>query len=195
MNLPWEVLHCKKNTIKAPGASGTTFDMVHFQQIDDPTTTANAQLKWFITDRSELRFTFWPFESRDNGEFSQPVDFAGANFPANTSIRSAWRHYDLRTTYVYKPKSMTNWHYAVGTSLSSQFTEIYLKTTDNTISAKVDNAVFLPLLHASMGYHFSSRMVVSAIVNGTSVSDDSVLDAHLTFRYRYESILECWLWC
>lgn len=174
----------QENFITAPGSTGTTFNLDLFEKIDDPTTTANALFEWFIDDRSELRFTLFPFESRDNGSFSQPVVFDSATFPANTPIRSAWRHYDLRATYIYGLLPKSNWHLGIGASLSYQLTEIDLKTTDNSVSAKLDNSVYLPLLHTSVGYRFTPRIALYAEFNGISLSDDSMRDGNLVLRYK-----------
>ena len=176
----------KRNYITAPGATGTTFDLHDFERRDDPTTSANAMLEWYMTERSSLRFSFWPFESRDNGQFAQPVNFAGSTFPASTDIDSAWRHYDFRTTYIYDVLPDANWHLGVGGSLSAQFTEIDLQTADNSVNASLDDTVVLPLLHASLGYRFQQDLLLFTEVNGVSLSEDKLLDASLVLRYELD---------
>ena len=176
----------KRNNITAPAATGTTFNLHEFERRDDPTTSANALLEWYISERSTLRFSFWPFESRDNGQFMTPVSFAGSTFPTSTDINSAWRHYDFRTTYVYDLLPDSDWHLGVGGSLSAQFTEIDLQTADNSVSASIDDTVLLPLLHASLGYRFTQDLLLFTEVNGISISEDKSLDANLVLRYQLD---------
>jgi len=176
----------KRNYITSPATTGTRFDLHNFERRDDPTTSANATLEWFINDRSTVRFSFWPFESRDNGRFATPVSFAGSVFPAATDIKSAWRHYDLRTTYIYDVLPDSSWHLGVGGALTAQFTEIDLQTADNSVSATVDDQVILPLLHVSLGYRFTRDLALVAEMNGISRSEDKMLDAGMTLRYRLD---------
>lgn len=174
----------KRNYITSPTASGTTFNLHDFERRDDPTTTANALLEWYVNKQNTVRFSFWPFESRDNGQFSQPVSFAGSTFPAATNINSEWRHYDIRSTYIYNFTPDSDWHLGLGASLSMQFTEIDLHTDNDSIVEEVDDQVLLPLLHASMGYRFTRDLTVSVEVNGISLSNDSQLDGNILARYR-----------
>lgn len=174
----------KRNYITAPSATGTTFNLHNFELQDDPITSAVGSLEWYVSSRGTWRFSIWPFESRDNGQFTQPVNFAGSTFPAATSINSAWRHYDFRTTYVHNFLSDRDWHFGLGAALTAQFTEIDLQTEDNSVNASVDDQVVLPLLHASLGYRISRNLKLITEVNGVSLSDDKLLDANLLIRYE-----------
>lgn len=177
----------QKNEITSPSATGTTFDLDTFDKINDPTVTATAVFSWFVKPRHRVQALLIPFESRDTGQFTQPVSFAGQTFPANTSVSSAWRYYELRGEYFYElvPNSRS-WNVGIGGGLTAGQTTIELE--GSTIpTAKVQDEVVLPVLSFEVGYRFpnSRRWSTTLHATGISTSDDALLDAGLTFRYQF----------
>jgi hypothetical protein len=163
-----------RNEVSSPADGGTTFDLESFEKRDDPTTTALAAFDWFISDRWTLNFFYGPFESQDNGQFSEPVDFAGDTFPADTPIESAWRLHDLRARGTFDWIRGERFGLAIGAGVIGQHP--YIRLTAPGIESKVDDAVILPYVHAQASYSFFRRWSLSAGVAWMEFQSDRMLN-------------------
>ena len=142
-----------------------------------------------LNDRSSLRFFIEPFEARDIGQFSQPVQFAGATFAPNTDTFSRYRLTDIRLLYQYNLLSQnTRWDFKLGGAVSAQRTVVELATTENppASSAKVDDWARLPLINLEGVYNIRSNMALIAVGNWISTSNDEHLDASIMFNYLFD---------
>ena len=179
----------RTNIIKSPNDSnGTEFDLITFSERNDPTTTANIMFSAQLTDRSELMFSIEPFEARDIGQFSMPVNFAGDTFAANTDVNSRYRLLDTRIQYQYDLLSSRIWDFKIGGAISAQRTVIELSTTEDVpvSSGKVDDWIILPLLHLEGVYHLGTNMAFTAEGSWIETSEDEHLDASLMFNYMFD---------
>lgn len=176
----------QKNEVTAPSATGTTFDLFDFDGINDPTTTANVIVKAELNKHHSVAFSVAPFEARDIGQFSSPVNFAGSTYPANTDLASSYRRTDLRLDYVYNLIPDRKGTIGVGASLAALRTSVELATADNSIYNKVDEWVVTGLLHLDLAYPLSSRWFVYGEVNGADWSDVKHLDTSLMFYYQFD---------
>lgn len=180
----------RSNIVKSPNNSnGTEFNLINFSERNDPTTTATVQFDAKLSDASNLRFSIEPFEARDTGQFSQPVNFAGDTFPANTDTFSRYRLTDIRLLYNYNLLSRNDkWDFKIGGALSAQRTVVELSSTDDppTNYGKVDDWTLLPLLNAEAAYNIGSNMALIAEGNWMSTSNDDHVDASLMFNYMFD---------
>lgn len=179
----------RTNIVKSPNdSSGTEFNLIDFSERNDPTTTATIMFSARLTDRSELMFSIEPFEARDIGQFSTPVNFAGDTFAANTDVYSRYRLIDSRIQYQYDLLASNVWDFKVGAALSAQRTVLELSTTEDvpTSYGKVDDWVLLPLVHLEGVYHLGRSMAFTAEGSWVETSQDKHLDASLMFNYFFD---------
>jgi len=179
----------RSNIVKSPNDSnGTAFNLVSFSERNDPTTTATVEFNAKLNKTSELRFSIEPFEARDTGQFSAPVNFAGDTFPANNDVLSRYRLTDIRLQYQYNLLPESKWDFKIGAALSAQRTVVELATTENppANSGRVDDWVFLPLLHLEGAYNIGTHMALIAEGSWISTSNDDHLDASLMFNYMFD---------
>jgi hypothetical protein len=180
----------RTNIIRSPNNSnGTEFNLITFSERNDPTTTANIIFSAQVTNQSELMFSIEPFEARDVGQFSTPVNFAGSSFPANTDIYSRYRLTDIRLQYQYNLLPARKWDLKIGGALSAQRTVLELETNETVTpvtSGKVDDWVILPLLHLEGVYHIGKNMMLTAEGSWMETSEDEHLDGSLMFNYLFD---------
>lgn len=180
----------RTNIVKSPNNSnGTEFNLITFSERNDPTTTANIVFSAQVTDRSELTFSIEPFEARDVGQFSAPVNFAGSTFAANTDIYSRYRLTDIRLQYQYNLLPARKWDLKIGGALSAQRTVVELETNETVTPVtygKVDDWIILPLLHLEGAYHISKSMILTAEGSWIETSEDEHLDGSLMFNYLFD---------
>lgn len=176
-----------KNIVRVPADGGTEFNLNNFNKNDDPTTTANAIVTLPLNQKQELEFVLAPFESRDVGQFSEPVSFAGKTFPENIDTRSAWRYYTLQGVWLYSIVNNEQVKLQGGIGLSAQFTTVELRmvTNTDTIEAKVDDNVILPYVRLVFAYHLSRKFSVIADGQGIKLSNDSFLDTGISLMWNF----------
>jgi hypothetical protein len=149
-------------------------------------------LGWFFKPRHYLRFVYAPFESRDDGTFSEPVDFAGETYPTDTGIRSQWRQHDIRAQWGYDLIGCERWEARLGVGLILQDTYASLRTTEGTeIQSAVEDIAFFPYLLANLGYDFSPRWKLGLLIDWMSLDNDKILDLGLSLNYRIARVWDC----
>lgn len=171
------------NEIKAPSSTGTLFDLDRFENREDPTTTAAVSFEHFLRERHTLRFFFAPFESRDYGLFNTPVSFGGQIFPANTTIRSAYRMYELRGFWNYNLTPYSAWDIQLGAGLLFQNLEVELLSSNGVYSEAKDNTI-LPIASGTLGYRLTPKLSVSLDIDGTYLPSDYMVDAVIALKYQ-----------
>jgi membrane-associated phospholipid phosphatase len=176
--------YLQKNEITAPSDTGTTFDLANFEKINDPTTTATIDIAFYLNDRNEVSLYFAPFESRDQGSFTNPVSFAGQTFPANTEIYSDWLLYDLRARWLYNLTPASPWDVKLGAALSYQHIEMGLATASGSTNAEVKDGVILPFLSTIVSYQINHKFSVGIEAEGIYLSEDSALNTGVFLNYR-----------
>ena len=173
----------QKNQVISPSATGTQFDLNDFQETNDPTSTANANIEWH-KGRHLLLFSVEPFEARDTGQFSQPTLFNNTTFLPGEEINSQYRLADFRVQYYYDLLPSSPIILELGGGLSFQHTVVEIATSDGIKSDKATGDVWIPLLNATLGYEFNPRLSLIANLGGLSLSDQKQLDASISLGYR-----------
>jgi membrane-associated phospholipid phosphatase len=172
-----------ENNVRSPAGSGTAITLDSFDKQDDPTTTAGISLDTILSDHHTLTLSFDPFESRDNGRFSEPVSFAGMTFPAGAEIRSAYRYYEGKLRYSYNLFRNGPWILKFGASLSFQWTTIKLEDKNGGPSGQAEDWVVVPLVHAQAGYKFTDRWRLTADGSWMSLSTNCYREASVQLRH------------
>ena len=137
-----------------------------------------------INQRHSLFFAWDPFESRDFGAFDEPVSFGGVVFPADSTIRSAYRLYDIRARWTYSFTPDGPWIANAGLGLMYQYVTLKLETEDKSQSARADDDAVLPYVHATLGYRFANRFEGILDMEGLSRSSDWMVDTVVMLNCR-----------
>jgi hypothetical protein len=170
------------NNVAAPGDGGTEFDLAVFQKQDDPVSTAAAQISYRATDTNRFDLFYNPYEARDQGSFTEPVQFAGVTFPADSLVQSAWRLHDVRIRWRHRLLD-AKWMADGGAGLMLQDTYVALST--DSLSASVEDVALLPYLTASLGYRVVPELLVGVQGDATALSDDWMLDLAAVVQWRF----------
>ncbi len=173
-----------KNEITASSDTGTTFDLADFDKINDPTSTAAIDFSYYMDDRHTFSLYFSPYESRDVGTFKRPVSYDGKIFPADTTIYSDWLFYELRAGWHYNLTPASSWDVKVGAALAYQYLETSLEMASGSVSGKVKENLFLPLLNATLRYHITPKFSAGIRAEGMYLSNNSSLEAGAFLNYR-----------
>jgi hypothetical protein len=176
--------YLQKNKIRVPSNGGTEFDLYDFNKDDDPINTAAFDFEWFINERNKVSFFYNPMDSRDTGTLTYDVNFAGANYPANTPLQSSWRVHDVRARWHYKLMPPDRWNMDVGVGLAYQNLRIKLETQDLTVSNKVHDNVVLPTVHGAVGYEITPEWQAILAGEFAYLSSDWMADATLSLKYQ-----------
>jgi len=172
-----------RNEIQSP-SGGTRFDLSDFEKRDDPTTTALAMFDWFVSERWTLRLFYSPFESQDNGTFSEPVDFAGQTFPADTNINSAWRLHDIRARASYHWLRGNRFNLNLGLGLIGQHHYIRLESPD--VASRVEDLVILPFGHLKMSYTLYKSWSLAGELGWMDYKDDSMFNGAIFAQWQID---------
>jgi hypothetical protein len=173
-----------ENKITAPAATGTTIDLDTFDKVNDPTSTANAEIEWFSNSHRVL-ISFAPFEARDTGRVSQATNFQGVNFLPGEELASSYRLTDARLQYYYDFAPQHPLILKAGVGLAYQRINFTLSTQDQTKFAEVSDSEWLPLVNGIVGYQINPRVSVAAELSGLSLSDQELLEANVHLAYRF----------
>ncbi|WP_455199728.1 phosphatase PAP2 family protein [Kaarinaea lacus] len=178
--------YMQKNQFKSPTDTGDTFDLENFEGTTDPHTTAVPMFEWFINEKNTLALSLAPYEARDFGYFSQPTNFGGVTFPANTQLRSAYRMNEFRLAYDYKFYKTYDWILKAGAAVIWSYTELELGTTEGpAVYAEVEDSILLPLLYAGVNYNLNRKWSLYADLYGISISTDKQMDGGLGVTYQF----------
>lgn len=172
-----------RNKITSPTEGGTRFDLATFEKQDNPTTTSSVNFGIRINRNQSLLLGWDPFESRDFGKFDTNVSFGGVIFPADSTIRSAYRLYDVRARYTYSFTPDGPWTADIGAGLMYQEVTLKLTTPDNSLSARADHHALIPYAHGTAGYRFNQRLEGLVDVEGAAISGDWMLDGVAFLNY------------
>jgi len=171
-----------KNEITAPTDTGTTFDLNDFEKLANPTTTSVVSVGYYPFERHEFLLSWGPFESRDKGKFSEPTDFAGVTFPADSAMRSSWRLYDMRARWAYNlgREPLDFW---LGLGLTTQFLNIKIATEDGSLSSELGGWGVLPYGYVSVRYSFARRLSLILKGSGVNTANNWILDSGFFLNY------------
>jgi hypothetical protein len=100
-------------------------------------------------------------------------------FPANTSVGTAWRHYQGWVNYAYNFLPESEWIFELGAGLTYQYTDLQISTEDGSLFSDVKDNVVLPLAHLHLGYRLTDRWTIETRANGIYLSEDKYVDALL----------------
>lgn len=173
--------YLRKNSVRAPGNTGTEFDLDNFDKIDDPTAASIAEFEWKFRERHSLAVQLLLFESRDTGTLQQPTSFGGVTFPANASNTSAYRSYSIPLVYRYDLAPKSRWIARVGATLTPNYTSVEL--ADPSRIAKVNDWGVALSPNITIGVRLPHNFRITAEATGLSVSDEKVLDAGVRLTY------------
>jgi hypothetical protein len=171
-----------RNEITSPTETGTTFDLSDFEKLADPTTTAVVNVGYYPWDKHEFLFSWGPFESRDKGQFSDTTYFNNVAFPPDSTMRSAWRLYDLRAKWSYNLGSGP-WDLRLGGGLAAQYLSMELSSDDGLLASEVSGWGILPFAAAEVIYRLNRRFSGQINASGFMTEENWMMEAGLFLSY------------
>lgn len=176
-----------RNIVGSPGATGDPFDLAGFEKIDDPTTTAVGTVRFQPSPAHRLTLMFAPFESRDRGTFASDTRFAGEVFGEGAPLRSAYRHYTLRGSYIFSPSLARRLITSVGAELDLTAVAVELEGSGGEKEASVSTVALLPIAYGALGVWVTPRVDVLAEFSGASWATDELVDLRASVGVRLGS--------
>ena len=171
------------NTVIAPPATGTPFDLTDVENESNPTTTSQAEFVFILGEdrRSEVALVFNPIEFRDLITFSGPVRFGGTLFPASTLTQTQFRLYEFDARYEYLFVRSPKWTVQAGGGITIQDLKIGLDngTQFQTVS---DLAVF-PIVSGLASYRLARKWRLDLDANFAYLDTDKQLSAGVFVKY------------
>lgn len=174
--------YLQKNVVRAPRDTGAEFDLDNFAKTDDPTAASVAEFQWQFRERHYLAMQLLLFESRDFGTLPQPVSFGNAIFPANTTVRSAYRAYGIPLIYRYDLAPESKWIARIGATLTPGFISVEL--SDATSYDKVQKWGVSLAPNIKIGARLPHNFRITADATGLSVGNNKQFEAGVRLTYE-----------
>ncbi len=173
----------QENKVVSPAGGGALIDLDNFALNSDSITTAIAYIQR-QTGRHFFQLSVVPFEARDQGRFSQPMQFNGSTYLPGETIRSRYRLTDWRLQYYFDLFPDKKLILRFGGGLSYQNLVVNLKTISNTKIETAKSDILIPLVNAILGFQFHPRLLLLAELSGVSISNQEQLDANISLLFR-----------
>lgn len=172
------------NTASSNGAGDNNFNLSDLNGFNDPTTTAVVGVGFPLGSKGSLQVNYAPFEARDQGSFTDEVNFGGATFPAGTELNSAWRYYDLDLYYQHTLLDEKNWGILGSAGAGVMYSSASLEAMDESASALVDDESYYPLLGLDLERRFSPKVALNVGGSGMVLSNNWTLDLGAQLIWR-----------
>jgi hypothetical protein len=179
-----------RNEARIPGSTGTTFAITDFGKGPFPGFRIYVGHMW--NRKHELRALYAPLDVEFSGQFSQPVDYQGETFAANTPTTARYKFNSYRLTYAYHFESQGAWRWALG--FTGKVRDASIGLTQAGVSAERANVGFVPLLNAQAVYDFASDWSFRFDMDGLAARQGRAIDAALFIEHRLGSASETQPW-
>ena len=165
-----------QNTVSSQGTGDSQFNLSDLNGFNDPTTTAVVGINVPISRKGSLAVNYGPFEARDQGSYTEDVNFGGELFAAGTMLDSSWRFYDFSLMYNHVLADTPRWGLTGTLGAGVMYSYATLATQDGATSALVDDESFYPFVALRAEYRLNPRWALEANAGGMTISDDWILD-------------------
>jgi len=173
--------YLRTNRVRAPGGTGTEFDLDSFDKVADPTSATVSEFEWKLDERHAIAIQITLFESRDVGRFSQSTSFGGKTFPAGATVASAYRSYSLPLIYRYDLAPNSRWIARVGATLVPVATSVEI--SDGTEVTEVSESGVALLPNVMIGARLSDDLRITADTAGRSSGNEEMFEAGVRLTY------------
>ncbi|MFZ3045496.1 MAG: hypothetical protein WA151_06245 [Desulfatirhabdiaceae bacterium] len=113
-----------------------------------------------------------------------PVLYRGILFPANQTIYSEWRLFDLRVRYSYDFFPSSPFILAGGGGAMLQHHIVKLEMPTPALKAEEDDHAVLPFLHLKLGFHCTDHISFYIRSDGGWIPESHFLDGGAYLNYR-----------
>lgn len=155
VDLETGLVYNSMNDVGIPGNTGTRFSLT-----EDFSSDAKAFLRLKISHTFSNRHTisalYAPLEVKSSGTPDNPIDFAGAQFPANENLNATYKFNSYRLTYRYDFIQKTANEFGMGLTAKIRDAKIALK--GNGLSGEKKNVGFVPIINFRYNHHFSDKL-------------------------------------
>lgn len=144
-----------RNTVQIPNTNaGTRFSLVDLVG-KGPWPAARLYLTWNITNRHSLCVLLAPLSYTEKGSFTNPVNFEGQTYAADTPLDATYKFNSWRLGYRYRLLNHKRFKLSIGFTAKIRDAKIEL-SQGNTSSKKTDVG-FVPLAHIDADWMFARK--------------------------------------
>lgn len=165
-----------RNDVAVPGDTGTRFALDGLTG-EGPFPVGRVYATWAPTPRQELRALIAPLSLSGEGQFDQPVDFAGQTFAAGVATDATYRFDSYRLTWRYLVHDGARWDWRLGLTAKLRDAEIELE--QGGLVARKSDTGFVPLLHVAADWQVARDWRVALDVDGAASPQGRAIDASL----------------
>lgn len=170
----WQV----KNDVQIPNTdAGTRFSLADTIG-EGPVTAARLEINWRLNEKHGVRFLFAPLSYEEPIEFTDPVNFNGESFAANTPTTAGYRFNSWRVGYHYTLINNATNTLRIGGTLKIRDAEIRLE--QNGMETADDDLGVVPLLHLAAERRLSNHWFVGADIDALAGGPGRAIDAGIT---------------
>lgn len=171
-----------RNTTRSPQSSDT-IDLTQFDEFSSETMASRLFLIWKISPNHIVAFEWAPYEARNRGNFTTPVNFQNITFSG--PARYAYRMYETRLKYAYNWIDDESAWLRTGISATYIYNSLEL-TDDGGNYARNRTETVLPQVFASAGWWFISDWALFAEGSWGRLSGERAQDCTAGFAWQID---------
>ncbi len=169
------------NNVRIPGDEGTLFSLT-----DDlnagPDVFLRLRAGYTIKSRHTISVLYAPLTVESDGSLTDPVNFEGVTFPANTSLDASYTFNSYRITYRYDFVKKPKFEFGLGFTAKIRDAEIALKSED--LSAKKTNVGFVPIINFRLNWMMGEKYSLLLEGDALAAPQGRAEDVLLALTYK-----------
>jgi len=153
------------NNVRIPGDEGTLFSLT--DNLDArPDVFLRLRAGYTLKSRHTISVLYAPLTVESDGSLTDPVNFEGVTFPANTSLDASYTFNSYRITYRYDFVKKPKFEFGLGFTAKIRDAEIALKS--DGLSAKKTNVGFVPIINFRLNWKMNEKF--SLLLEGDALA-------------------------
>jgi hypothetical protein len=179
----WQV----KNDVQIPNTDLRTRFSLADTVGEGPVTATRVELNWMLNDKHGVRLLFAPLSYNEPIEFTEPQQFNGESFAANTPTTAGYRFNSWRIGYHYTLTDTPRTTLRVGGTLKIRDAEIRLE--QNGITTADDDLGVVPLFHIVTERRLNDQWYVGADADALAGGPGRAIDAGIILGMKIRNSL------
>ena len=174
----WQV----NNDVQIPNSDlGTRFSLSDTVG-EGPLTATRLELNWMLNNKHGVRLLFAPLSYKEPIEFTEPQQFNGESFAANTPTIAGYRFNSWRVGYHYTLTNTQRTTLRVGATLKIRDAEIRLE--QNGVVSADDDLGVVPLFHIATERRLTDKWYIGADADALAGGPGRAIDAGITLGVK-----------
>ncbi len=153
------------NNVRIPGDAGTLFSLTDALNAS-PAVFLRLRAGYTIKSRHSISVLYAPLTVKSDGSVTDPINFEGITFPANTSLDAYYTFNSYRITYRYDFVKKPKVEFGLGFTAKIRDAEIALK--NDGLSAKKTNMGFVPIINFRLNWMMNEKF--SLLLEGDALA-------------------------